>query len=192
MKNISLMLIILCVFTAGFAQKPATTKTAAKKAAPVNASSTGSSNSLQNVPDFRNIKWGSNLDSVYVNDSKINFVKTFEINDPNAYVIADDDMDIGTVKLDKLYYIFTPENRFVKVLMIGSRIQLADMKYILSYKFGEPSVMDLDNGLQRHWMIDDVRVVLKDIPDASIFTVEFTSDFEMAENKKINRSVDDF
>lgn len=62
--------------------------------------------STYTLTDFRDIKWGSHIDSVFRDSMKVRFTKASNIEDKNAYVIADDNMFIGTVHLKNIYYIF--------------------------------------------------------------------------------------
>jgi hypothetical protein len=145
------------------------------------------------LSNFRDITWGSHIDSIYVDGVKINFIKSTELGDRNAYSIAGDDMMIGTVILKTLYYVFNSNNRFVGVIMTGDSKQLGEMKYILVNKFGKPSKEDETvSGKQYYWNVDDVRISLINESINQLFTVDFTSDYEISESKKINRNVDDF
>lgn len=149
------------------------------------------------LADFRGIKWGSHIDSVTVNGVKVNFVKAPEVADKNAYVVASDEMIIGSVLLDKIYYLFNKQGRFTGVLLIGKRQmdekkQFGEMKYILSYKFGDPELREVPGAVQYYWMVDDVRITLDDQEAQGMFTVEFFSDYERSESKRVNMNVEDF
>ncbi len=144
------------------------------------------------ISDFRGIKWGSHVDSIYRDGVKLNFVKNNDIAGKNTYVIPEDNLMIGTVELIQLYYVFSKDNRLIGVIMKGNKKQLSEMKYIISYKFGQPELKDIPGGKQYFWVVDDIRVYFDDVNNADIFTVEFASDFETSESKKINRNVSDF
>lgn len=148
---------------------------------------------LYSLPGFREITWGTHLDSVIKDGSKIKFTKSTELGDKNAYYIEDDDMLVGTVMLKSLYYIFNDNNRFVGVIMTAESKQFGEMKYILVNKFGNPDKEENPvSGKQYYWSVDDVRVSLINESINQIFTVDFTSDYERSESKRINRNVDDF
>lgn len=147
--------------------------------------------------DFREVKWGAHVDSIYRGGVKLEFVKAPEMADKNAYVLADENLIMGTVNLDKIYYIFNKQNRFVGVIMIGrkdldGRKQFGEMKYILTYKFRDPELREVPGAIQYYWNIDDVRITLDDQDSKGLFVVEFYSDFERSESKRINMSVNDF
>ncbi len=145
------------------------------------------------LDDFRKIRWGTHLDSVVRNGMKVRFTKSTELGDKNAYYIQDDNMLVGTVALKALYYIFNDNDRFIGVIMTGESKQLGEMKYILVNKFGNPDKEENPvSGKQYYWNIDDVRVSLVNESINQIFTVDFTSDYERSESKRINRNVDDF
>lgn len=145
------------------------------------------------LPGFRGITWGTHLDSVVQDGSKINFTKSTELGDKNAYYIEGDDMLLGTVVLKSLYYIFNDNGRFVGVIMAGDSKQFGEMKYILVNKFGTQHKEENPvSGRQYYWSIDDVKVSLVNESINQMFTVDFTSDYERSESKRINRNVDDF
>jgi hypothetical protein len=84
MKN---LLLLACLFQAisSFAQLPA---------------------EQPNVTMFRNIPWGSHRDSIFVDGVKQDFVKDKSALSKNTYMIINDDMTIGNVRLnrDQLYF----------------------------------------------------------------------------------------
>ena len=145
------------------------------------------------LADFREIKWGTHIDSVYREGQKINFTKSNSLNFQDAYVIANDNMVVGTVTLSNIYYSFGSNQRFNRAILIGEKEkQFFEMKYIVTYKFGEPQIKEIPNGMLYSWSVDDVRITLMNNKDTGHFTLEFYSDFEISESKKINRSVSDF
>lgn len=145
------------------------------------------------LADFRDITWGSHIDSVYKDGAKVDFVKSTEYGGKNAYTISNDDMSIGTVVLRNIYYIFNDDDRFIGVIMIGTSKQFGEMKYILVNKFGQPHKEDETvSSKQFFWTIDDVRISLTNETINKLFTVDFTSDYAITESKRVNRDVDDF
>lgn len=157
-------------------------------------SSTASTGDTYILTDFRDIKWGTHIDSVIREDgTRMEFVKSTEYGDKNAYYIPNDDMMIGTVVLKNLYYVFNDNGRFVGVVMMGDSKHLGEMKYILVNKFGQPE--NTEEGASSklyHWTVDDVRISLTSENINKVFTAEFTSDYELSESKRVNRNVDDF
>jgi hypothetical protein len=146
----------------------------------------------QQVLDFRNIFWGTKLDSVWRDGKKLEFVKDKNSLIRNAYYISCDDMTIGAVKLDKVLYIFNEEARFYRVFLQGPGGQLEDMKFILTYKFGDfrnESFVDDTHIMQ--WLIKDVTFTLREV-GKSRFELTIESSWEAGEEYKKNTSVDDF
>ncbi|MBI3233888.1 MAG: hypothetical protein HYZ42_07580 [Bacteroidetes bacterium] len=146
-------------------------------------------------PDFREMKWGTHRDSISINGTNISFQKANVKTDTSAYVIADDNMVIGTVICKNIYYYFNATGRLTKVKLVVPKVHKGEIKYILVSKFEEPTtISDLANGYQTIWNnIDEVRLVMTYFEDPVDFlTVEFMSDFELNESKKINKAVDDF
>lgn len=175
-----LFILLACVFAA----------TAVNGQTKKKVSSSGDSYTLT---DFRDILWGSHIDSIVVDGQKVKFSKSTEFGDKNAYKIDGDDLMIGTVVLKNLYYIFNSNDRFIGVVMMGESKQLGEMKYILVSKFGHHQKEESTvSGKQYYWTIDDVRISLTNESISQLFTVDFTSDYEMSESKRINRNVDDF
>lgn len=181
-------LLIVLAFTALASTAVAQNGAKNKKAAPT-------ATETYSLPGFRDILWGTHIDSVFVDGVKLTFEKSTQYNDKskNAYFIANDDMMVGTVVLKTLYYVFNNNDRFIGVIMTGESKQFGEMKYILLNKFGQPTKEeDAVSGKQYYWNIDDVRISLVNESINQLFTVDFTSDYELSESKKVNRNVDDF
>ncbi len=146
-------------------------------------------------PDFRSMKWGTSRDSMYVNGTQVMFTRSNSKTDTGAWFIAEDNMAIGTVTCRNIFYYFNAAGRLNKVKMIVPKYDKGEMKFILTTKFDEPTqVSDLMNGYQSIWNnIEEVRIHMFYFDDPIDFlSVEFNSDFENVESKRINREVDDF
>ena len=145
-----------------------------------------------NVTSFRNMPWGAFRDSMYVKDKKIEFVKDKSSLTKNAYIIPNDDMSIGNVKLNRINYIFNDEGRFVKVYIEGPKEQSEQMKFILDYKFGTfKNESRVDNVSYKQWLVKDVTFTLGEY-DYLKFEVKIESNWQASEAYKKNTSVDDF
>lgn len=146
------------------------------------------------VTDFREIKWSTHKDSVFRNGEKVNFVKVENGVEANAYRIPNDDMSIGTVKFEELQYIFNGEDRFKKVFMKSEQKYLADMQFILNYKFGKPDkVQNLGYVNIKTWKLENASFTLSEFKNnRDIFTLSLESQWERSANFKRNINVDDF
>lgn len=145
------------------------------------------------VPDFRDISWGTHKDSVVIDGRNINFVEVEEGPDPNSYRIPNDNMKIGTVKLEKLHYIFNGDGRFKKVFVTAPRQYLEDMEFILGYKFGEPSkVRRLGYVTIKDWKIGDVVFTLSEFSNREFFSLTIESNWEYSAKRRENMNVKDF
>jgi hypothetical protein len=145
------------------------------------------------IDDFRHMKFGTHIDSIYVNNKKVVFKKNQELSARNSFVIENDDLALGSVSLKRIYYIFNDNDRFERVAMVGAGNKaFREMKYILTYKFDDPQLKDLADGIQYSWNVDGVRVYLTYQPDGEHFTVDIQSDYELSESKKKNQRVNDF
>ena len=152
----------------------------------------GASAQETNVTSFRNMPWGAFRDSLYVKGKKIDFVKDKSSLTKNAYTIPNDDMTIGSVKLNRINYIFNDEGRFVKVYIEGSKEQADQMKFILDYKFGGyKNESKVDNVAYKQWLVKDVTFTLGEY-DFLKFEVKIESNWQASEAYKKNTSVDDF
>jgi len=146
----------------------------------------------QGVLDFRNIFWGTLRDSVWRDGKKLEFVKDRNSLIKNAYYLQNDDPMLGAVKLDKVLYIFNEEDRFYKVFLQGSLDQLEQMKFILTYKFGDfRNESWVDDSHIMQWLVKDVTFTLKEITKAR-FELTIESSWQASEDYKKNTSVDDF
>lgn len=144
------------------------------------------------VLDFRNIYWGVPRDSCFRDGKKVEFVKDKMSLFKNAYTIPGDQMNIGAVKCERIVYLFNDENRFYKVHVQGAVDQTEAMRFILTYKFGDPknrSTVEDTNIFQ--WLIKDVIFTLKEIAK-SRFELTIESNWQAGEDYKKNTSVDDF
>lgn len=144
------------------------------------------------VLDFRNIFWGVSKDSCFRSSKKVEFVKDRQSLIPNAYTVSGDDLSIGAVKLDRLLYIFNDENRFYKVFAQGTVEQTEQMKFILTYKFGDfKNESWIDDRHIMQWLIKDVKFTLTEVAK-SRFELTIESNWQAGEDYKKNIQVDDF
>lgn len=145
------------------------------------------------LDDFRGTYWGAPVDSFIRNGKKMDLVKTGEIGVPNTFTIPGDDLTIGSVKLDGIYYVFSTEDKFDRLVFKGSSSKFfKEMKYILITKFGQPALNDINHSIQYSWTVDGVRIYLQFNPDTDFFTVDFYSNYELNESRKKNRNIGDF
>ncbi len=170
MKN---LLLVVCLFQAfsSFAQLPA---------------------EQTNVTMFRNIPWGSHRDSIFVDGVKQDFVKDKSALSKNTYMIINDNMTIGNVRLNKINYIFNDDGRFTKVLFEGPKEDAEQMKFILDYKFGTfKNESKVDNISYKQWLVKDVTFTLG-VYEFMKFEVKIESNWQASIAYKKNTSVDDF
>lgn len=145
------------------------------------------------VPGFRDIPWGEHIDSISSNGKKLVFLKSDAMRDQSAYYLEGEDMVIGTVNLNSVFYYFTDRGRFTKVLLVADKKYFPDMRYILTNKFEDPQGAKVLNGNNVYqWNVDDVKITLTDGSADGQMTVTFFIDYNYLEFKKINSKVDDF
>jgi hypothetical protein len=142
---------------------------------------------------FRDIKWGEHVDSIYRNGEKLEFIKTDNAREPNAYRLSNDNYRLGTVRLKEIHYIFNSDDRFTKVYMTASREFLPDMNFILNYRFGSADeVRNLARITLKEWHVGDVRFILTEVQDTDHFTLNIESRWEHSESYRINTQIQDF
>lgn len=122
---------------------------------------------------FRNIDWGTPLDSFYIDGKKIELKKherntlteSFEYDFwENVYTIPNDDMTIGAAEMERIYYVFDEKDRLYRIAMYGSGENYFDIGFILRSKFGNPNeVTYLDGEKSKTWTVGDVDFVLTNI-----------------------------
>ncbi|MFN8309010.1 MAG: hypothetical protein U0T73_03520 [Chitinophagales bacterium] len=145
-----------------------------------------------NVTAFRGMPWGAFRDSMYVNGKKIDFSKDKSSLQRNAYIINNDNMTIGNVKVTRINYIFNDENRFVKVYVEGPKDDAEQMKFILDYKFGaHKNESRVDNVNYKQWLVKDVTFTLGEYEFLK-FELKIESNWQASEAYKKNTTVEDF
>lgn len=151
----------------------------------------------ERIEGFRDFKWGSHVDSIFRDGSKIDFIKfdrkDAQENDGIYYTIKGDNMVIGNVVLSQIYYVFShKDNRLFKVLMEGKKADTEQMKFIVDHKYGS-SVNEgvLDDKVLKQWLIRDVYITLREF-SFNKFELELKSDWQAAEAYKKNTNVKDF
>jgi hypothetical protein len=156
------------------------------------AASPEAESQVDRVSSFRDIVWGSSLDSVIVNGATLDFTKVKESDFENAYELFNDKLAIGNVGLKKIEYIFNEDNRFYKVFLQGQKDQTEEMAFILEFKFGSAdnqwNVEDIE---YRQWIIADVTFTLAEHRYHN-FDLVIESDWQSAEAYRKNTSVEDF
>lgn len=144
------------------------------------------------VSSFRDIVWGTSLDSVYVDGTRMQFIRTKESDFENSYELFNDKKAIGNVELQTVQYIFNEDNRFYKVFLEGRKDQVDEMAFILEYKFG---------GADNSWKVEDIEYTQWIIADVTFtlaehkfhkFDLVIESDWQAAEAYRKNTSVEDF
>ncbi|GEM_PF-841037 len=144
------------------------------------------------VNDFRDIYWGSKLDSAYRDGQKLEFIKDRTLNVKNAFVLKGDALNIGNVRLNKLAYIFNDDNRFYKVFAEGPKEDFEQMKFIMKFKFGEhANERTVDGVTMYQWLVRDVTFTLKQY-EFLRFDITVESSWQDAEAYKKNTNVKDF
>ncbi|MGB1248653.1 MAG: hypothetical protein ACPG4Z_07190, partial [Chitinophagales bacterium] len=148
------------------------------------------------IESFRGIEWGTHIDSVIVEGQPFVFYKVEKDDDENGgnfYQLKNDKMIIGSVALTNIYYVFSDEDsRLYKIVLEGRKNDVAEMEFIVDYKYGESANKDVtDNQVIKQWIVEDVTLTLSDF-SYNKFELEFESDWEAALNYEKNTSVTDF
>ncbi len=146
----------------------------------------------QSITRFRNIPWGTHKDSIFVNGKKQEFLKDKNSMIRNAYMVINDNMTIGNVRLTRINYIFNDEGRFIKVYAEGVKEDAEQMRFILEYKFGAyKNESKVDNINYKQWIVRDVVFTLG-VMDRGNFELKIESNWQASEAYRRNTSVEDF
>ncbi|MCD8528893.1 MAG: hypothetical protein LRY27_02750 [Chitinophagales bacterium] len=148
------------------------------------------------IEGFRDINWGSHVDSIYANGQHIVFTpanKVDLLNGGKYFVINNDNMLLGNLILTNIYYVFSENNnRLYKVILEGKKNDVEQMEFIVDYKYGDHlnEKMD-DDKISKQWLVQDVTLSLYNF-NYNKFEFELLSDWEAAEAYKKNTNVSDF
>jgi len=143
------------------------------------------------IEDFRDIEWGTHIDSIFIDGEQVTLKKKKDEVD-NSYYLYGDKMSIGSVGLSKIIYQFNGDDRFYKVMMDGNRDQIKEMIFILNYKFGDRyTTSEVDNVIYRQWVVQDVTFTLSEFA-ARDFNLTIESDWEQRTIIDKNSNVKDF
>jgi hypothetical protein len=187
MQKIVITVLLMFAANASFGQSNAATKVDPKKEVRKEKGRV-----IKPITDFRDIYWGSILDSTYIGSNKVEFKFEKEVKNEKFYTIENEKMEIGSVTLKKIYYVFDKENRFFKVLLEGDKKDVQAMNFILEYKYGKPLNEEKTDEIEYfEWLVKGIKVLLAEY-SVNKFEVMFTNNIEAVENYKKNTNVDDF
>lgn len=149
------------------------------------------SQNQERITDFREIYWGTSLDSTYRSGYQVNFQKDKTSPEDKAYTIPGDNMKIGSVELNRVNYIFNSDKKLYKILLEGPKEQSDYMTFIIEHKFGKYDEETIDDTKLRTWSVKDVTITMY-LHEFRDFQVFFESDWEAAEAYEKNTHVQDF
>lgn len=156
----------------------------------------------QNRKKFRNIKWGSHIDSFYVNGQKKKLEKhkskadtptfSYERSD-HAYTIPNDKLTIGAAEFNKILYILDDNKRLNRIVMYGDGADYYDIDFILRHKYGAAhEVQYLDTEKVKTWNVGEVDFVLTNILLDGYFEFAIIGNWKTDAEYYKNISADDF
>lgn len=148
--------------------------------------------SAQEVDGFRDITWQMPLDSVIQLYNADDFTLVDTVDGESYYVLANDDMTIGTAKLTSIQYVFDKDQKFSKVVLVGDLENRRAMDFILKSKFGKTLTYVNAHGVRyKEWEVGNVDIIFSTTND-EVYLVEI--DYVPVENNfyEINSAVSDF
>ena len=151
---------------------------------------------LSRIEGFRDFKWGSHVDSIMRDGKQVIFTPATKVdllNGGKFYTLANDNLVLGSIKLNNIYYVFSDKtNRLYKVILEGKKNDVEQMDFIVDYKYGSHvnEAVD-DDKISKQWIVADVTLSLFNF-NYNKFEFELASDWEAAEAYKKNTSVNDF
>ncbi len=151
---------------------------------------------------FRNIKWGSHIDSFYVKGQKKKLEKhepkedtptfNYERTD-HAYTIPNDDMSIGAAEFEKILYVVDNNKRLNRIVMYGKGADYYDIDFILRNKYGAAhEVQYLDTEKVKVWNVGDVDFILTNVLLDGYFEFAIIGNWKSDADHFKNISVEDF
>jgi hypothetical protein len=151
---------------------------------------------LSRIEGFRDLNWGSHVDSIMRAGNKLVFTPATKVDLLNGgmfYTLASDNLTIGSLQLSNIYYVFSDKtNRLYKVILEGKKKDVEQMDFIVDYKYGKHVNEAIDDDkISRQWIVADVTLSLFNF-NYNKFEFELSSDWEAAEAYKKNTSVNDF
>lgn len=146
------------------------------------------------VVGFRAYKWLQHRDSIYVNGEKITFKLDTDADRPNTYVLDIDKYTFGSVRLNRVNYIFNEEDKLTGIVLKGDKASYDDMAFILNNKFGSPEdVLDLGVDLKvLNWKKGSTTIKLTNPSGGETYSVIVENSKAKTERIIKNREVKDF
>lgn len=151
---------------------------------------------LSRIEGFRDIKWGSHVDSISRAGNPLLFTPATKVdllNGGKFYTLSNDNLTLGSLQLSNIYYVFSDKtNRLYKVILEGKKKDVEQMDFIVDYKYGKHVNQAVDDDkVSKQWIVADVTLSLFNF-NYNKFEFELSSDWEAAAAYKKNISVNDF
>jgi hypothetical protein len=151
------------------------------------------SNAQLQIDDFRGLKFGTHLEDVSFDRIPAPVLKREgRIAGNEVYSVVNDDLTIGTARLEKLNYHFDKAGNFVGVAFSGSAEYNEDIESVLHSRLGPPEDTRLYQWeVIRTWEDDEVSVIFREHRDMD-FEVHIHSLRGLKEKIKANQNITDF
>lgn len=146
------------------------------------------------VEDFRGLKWGTLFEEVSFDDTReTNLIYRGGNGEIGKYYVRkDEDLTIGTVLLEDIYYVFDGQNRFYKVVINGKASANEDMEYVLQKRFGKADKRYRRSPkFIRRWEINDVNIIFSE-QRSKDFVLQIESKADVKTYVDINSNITDF
>lgn len=145
------------------------------------------------VTGFRDLVWGTHVDSVYANGVKLSFIKDKKAADPDAYYLENDNLTLGAAKLTRISYHFNKDNRFKKVVIYSTGKFEGDLKDIVVFKFGgAKTVKEVAPTLKVYvWQVGDVSINLSSNTNDDVVSLILESNWDITSGILANMNVKD-
>jgi hypothetical protein len=145
------------------------------------------------VTGFRDLVWGTHVDSVYANGLRLSFTKDNKAAEPNTYYLENDNLTLGAAKLTRISYHFNKDNRFKKVVMYTTGKHEGDLKDIVVFKFGgAKTVKEVAPTLKVYvWQVGDVSINLSSNTKDDVVSLILESNWDITSGLLTNMNVKD-
>lgn len=145
------------------------------------------------IDGFRGIKWGTELEAVEIEGKEVELEYYATISGEDYYYLTEDDMQIGTARLSRIFYVFDAFDRFVKVVMDGLAESNDDINTVLTERLGPMHSYRVKSTKKlKNWEIQDVEVLLTEFRSGDyVLQIENTAS-EEAYEEEMNEGIEDF
>ncbi len=116
---------------------------------------------IKDITNFRDWNFGETIEEF--KQSPVELILLKKKNDKKLYTIKDDDLSVGPVELENIFYEFNSKNQFNKVVLESNVSQNESMEDLLYARLGMHSDQFInDYQTLRFWSLNNVLVTFRE------------------------------